>query len=136
MADEPAQTNITDEGAYRGATVTTLVSTHDRGSLEFNQRVGQGDPFGPEPAVPDPHITSLNPNTASAAAGAVTVTVTGTDFVSGSVIEIDHAAAPTTYVSATSLTTSYDPSTVGAKQFTVRNPNEEESNSVAFTVTA
>jgi IPT/TIG domain len=129
----PDQTNITDEGAYRGATVTTLVTTHDRGSMDYNRRVGEGDPFGP--AGPDPSITSLNPNTASAAAGAVTVTVTGTLFVSGSTIEIDQAAVPTTFVSATSLTTSYDPSTTGVKQFTVRNPNNEESNSVPFTVT-
>lgn len=127
-----AKTNITDTPGD-GTTTTTLVATHDRGSMDFNTRVGQGDEFGPEP---DPSITSLSPNTASAAAGAVTVTVTGTNFVSGSKIEIDQAAVPTTYVSATSLTTSYDPTTEGAKQFTVRNPNDEESNSVAFTVTA
>jgi hypothetical protein len=85
---------------------------------------------------PDPSITSLAPNTASAAGGAVTVTVTGTNFVSGSVIEINQAAVPTTFVSATSLTTSYDPTVAGTVVFTVRNPNDEESNGVNFIVGA
>lgn len=130
----PDRTNITDTPGD-GTTITTLVTTHDRGSQDFNRRVGEGDPFGPAQPVPDPAITSLSPNTASAAAGAVTITVTGTDFVSGSTIEIDQAAVPTTFVSATSLTTSYDPATEGTKQFTVRNPSNQESNSVPFTVT-
>jgi hypothetical protein len=85
---------------------------------------------------PDPAITTLTPNTTSAAGGAVTVTVTGTNFVSGSTIEIDQVAVPTTFVSATSLTTSYDPSTAGTVVFTVRNPNDEESNGVNFIVGA
>jgi len=90
------------------------------------------------PTVPDPSITSLAPNTAVAGSGPVTVTVTGTDFVAGSVIEINQSAVPTTFVSATNLTTSYDPLTVGDKTFTVRNGGSggEESNPSSFTVTA
>ena len=91
---------------------------------------------GGTPGVPDPHIDSLAPNSGSAAAGPIAVTVTGTNFEAGSVVEVDQAALATTFVSATSLTTSYDPATVGTKLFTVRNPNEEESNSVPFTVAA
>lgn len=89
--------------------------------------------------VPDPTISSLSPNTAVAGSGPVTVTVTGTNFVSGSsAIEINQVAVPTTFVSATSLTTSYDPLVAGDKTFTVRNggPGGEESNSSTFTVTA
>jgi IPT/TIG domain len=90
------------------------------------------------PQVPDPAITTLVPNTGSAAAGPVTVQVNGSNFLPGSVIEINQAAAPTTYVSATRLTTSYDPATTGTVQFTVRNGGAggQESNSVPFTVTA
>jgi hypothetical protein len=84
----------------------------------------------------DPHINSLTPATASAAAGAVTVTVAGYNFEAGSVVEIATAAQPTTYVSPTALTVSYDPAAAGTFFFTVRNPNDEESNSVAFTVAA
>jgi hypothetical protein len=84
----------------------------------------------------DPTITTLAPPTGSAAGGAISITVTGTNFWPGSVVEIDQVAQPTTYVSATSLTTSYDPTTAGTRTFTVRNPNDEESNSVSFVVGA
>ncbi len=86
----------------------------------------------------DPHITSVSPTTIAAPAAAALVTVTGTNFVSGSVIEFNQAPAPggTTFVSATSLTTMFDPVAAGSVNVTVRNPNEEESNTVVITVTA
>jgi len=93
-------------------------------------RLDVGDPG----AVPDPRIASLSPATVAAAAGAVTVTVNGSDFLPTAVIEIDNVAVPTTYVNQTRLTTSYDPTTAGTKQFTVRQ-GPEESNNSAFTVT-
>lgn len=84
----------------------------------------------------DPSITTLAPSTVLASAGPTTITVTGTNFEAGSVVEVNQAAQPTTFVSATSLTISYDPTVAGTVMFTVRNPNEEESNSVAFVVGA
>src|SRR3954470_14582674 len=86
--------------------------------------------------VPDPHIDTLSPTSGSAAGGAFVVTVTGTDFEPSSVIEINQVAVPTTYVSATQVTTSFDPTVVGTVQFTVRNTSGQESNSVPFTVGA
>jgi hypothetical protein len=91
---------------------------------------------GGTPGVPDPHIDTLAPSSGSAAAGPITITVTGSNFEAGSVVEVDQAPVTTAFVSATSLTATYDPSTTGTKLFTVRNPNEEESNSVPFTVAA
>jgi hypothetical protein len=90
------------------------------------------------PTVPDPSITSLAPNTAVAGSGPVTVTVTVTNFLSGSVVEVDQVAKATTFVSATSLTASYDPLVAGPHSFTVRNGGAggEESNPSIFTVTA
>jgi hypothetical protein len=85
---------------------------------------------------PDPSITTLTPSTVSAAAGPTTITVAGTNFEAASIVEVNQVAQSTTYVSPTSLTISYDPSTVGTVQFTVRNPNDEESNSVPFVVGA
>ena len=38
--------------------------------------------------------------------------------------------------SATSVTGTYDPTVEGTVQFTVRNPSDAESNSMAFVVTA
>lgn len=84
----------------------------------------------------DPRISSLAPNTASASSGPITVTVNGSNFESGSVVEIDGAAQATTFVSATRLTVSYDPSTAGTVIFTVRNPDALESNNSPFVVTA
>lgn len=90
-----------------------------------------------ENAVPgaDPGITSLAP-----AAGVVdqlaTVTVTGDGYVSGSTVEADGAALPTTFVDATHLTADITPTTAGTVQFTVRNPDDMESNGMAFAVTA
>jgi len=97
---------------------------------------GQPDWENPGGTVNDPHINSIAPATLAAPAAATVMTVTGTQFVSGSVIEIDHVAVATTFVSATSLTTSWDPTVAKAYIFTVRNPNEEESNSFSYTVTA
>jgi len=84
----------------------------------------------------DPSITSLVPNTGSAAAGPISVQVNGTRFEAGSVVEVAQAPVTTVYVSATQLTATFDPPAAGTVQFTVRNPNEEESNSVPFTVSA
>lgn len=95
-----------------------------------------GWPHGDGETGTDPHITSLSPSTLPVTASATTITVTGLNFVSGSEIEINHVARATTFVSATSLTTSWDPTVAGTMEFTVRNPNEEESNSVNFIVTA
>ena len=86
--------------------------------------------------IVDPHINSLVPSTVSAAAGATTITVNGTNFEAGSEVEINGAPQVTTYVSPTALTISYDPTVAATVMFTVRNPNEEESNSVAFVVGA
>lgn len=92
--------------------------------------------YPPAVYAPDPQITTLTPNTVSAAAGPTTVTVTGTNFDEDSVVEINQAAQTTTYVSPTSLTVSYDPTVAGTVQFTVRNTSDEESNSVPFVVGA
>lgn len=89
------------------------------------------------PGPVDPSITSLDPTTGSAAAGPLTVTVHGSNFEAGSVVEVDQLPATSTvFVSATELTATFDPSAAGTVQFTVRNPNDEESNSVPFVVGA
>jgi hypothetical protein len=84
----------------------------------------------------DPAISSLAPSTLPASAGATAITVTGARFVSGSVVEVNQAPVTTTYVSATQLTATFDPTVAGTVTFTVRNPNDEESNGQPFVVTA
>ena len=89
------------------------------------------------PTVPDPTIVSLSPSTAVAGSGSTVITVTGTNFLAGSVVEADQAALPTTFVSATSLTAPYVVGTEGTVRFTVRNGGSggEESNGSDFIVT-
>ena len=52
-----------------------------------------------------PTLTSIAPTTAVHGGADGTITCTGTKFVTGSVIQFNGVAQPTTYVSATSLTT-------------------------------
>lgn len=98
--------------------------------------LGQGGvgPGGGPPGDNDPSLTSIAPPGVLAEAGATLLTLTGNDFVAGSVIEIDQVAVPTTFVNSTTLTTSFDPSVPGRLMFSVRNPNAEESNSRPFIV--
>ena len=84
---------------------------------------------------PNPQIHTLTPNTVSAAAGPITVTVDGFAFRPSSVVEINQIAQTTTYVSGTRLTISFNPTVAATVQFTVRD-GEGESNSVPFVVGA
>jgi hypothetical protein len=123
----PGLTNITDEGSRRGTTDTKLVDDHDRGAHDF-YTTGDSTPAAPV-------LSSISPTTVAAAAGAGTVTMTGTGFRDGAVIRIDGREVATTFVSATSLTTSYDPTTAGTRQFTVRNPDGDTTVAKPFVVT-
>jgi hypothetical protein len=84
----------------------------------------------------DPTIATLTPSTVAASAAATLITVEGSNFAADSVIEIDQVAVATTFVDDTTLTTSYDPTVAATVQFSVRNANEAESNSVPFVVSA
>jgi hypothetical protein len=63
--------------------------------------------------TPTPAISSITPTSLSAGASAQTITVMGSGFISGSVIEVGGVAEVTTYVSSTELT-----ATVPAAQLT------------------
>ena len=94
---------------------------------------GLGDGGGTAPPS-DPSITVLIPDFAQAGSGPVDVAVKGTNFAEGCQVEVDGAAVPTVYTSATSVTGTYDPTVEGVVQFTVRNPSDAESNNAPFVV--
>jgi hypothetical protein len=76
-------------------------------------------------ANPVPTITGLNPASAVAGSPAFTLTVTGTNFVSGSLVRWNGANRPTTFVSGTQLTAAIpaaDVATTGNASVTVFNP--------------
>ena len=71
-----------------------------------------------------PTITSISPSTATAGGAGFTLTVNGTGFVTGSIVQVNGAARTTTFVSATQLTAGVlasDIATLGTDEITVFN---------------
>jgi hypothetical protein len=90
--------------------------------------------------VSGPKISSINPSSAMAGGPAFPLTVSGTGFVSTSVVKFNGAAKTTTFVSAIQLTaaiTAADIATAGTVTVTVTNPvSGGTSNTVSFTINA
>lgn len=87
---------------------------------------------------PPPAITSLSPSNATAGGAAFTLTVTGTAFVSGAVVNFNGTAATTTFVSSTQLTAAIpatDIATGGAVNVTITNPAPGGGTSAPATFT-
>ena len=85
------------------------------------------------------HLTSLSPNAARAGSASFTMTVTGTGFVSGAVVNWNGSARTTTFVSATQLKAvvhTSDLAAQGTAQVTAVNPGASASNALTFTVIA
>lgn len=88
---------------------------------------------------PAPTIASLNANSATAGGTAFTLTVTGTNFLSSSVVQWNGSARPTTFASSTSLQaaiTAADIAAGGTAMVTVFNPapGGGTSSGLAFTI--
>lgn len=84
-----------------------------------------------------PTITGLSPNYILVNSPATTITVTGTLFVSGSVVHWGTASLITTYVNATTLTAVVPVAnlkTLGSFPISVWNPGPSASNTVMLTV--
>ena len=85
-----------------------------------------------------PTLTTLSPSSAVAGGPAFSLTVNGSNFVSGSVVRWNGANRPTTFVSATQLTaalTAADIAAAGSASLTVQNPGGAVSNALTFTIT-
>jgi Domain of unknown function (DUF1929)/Kelch motif len=90
-------------------------------------------------SVTAPALMSLSPSSATAGGPAFTLTVNGSNFVSGSVVQWNGAARTTTFVSATQLTAAIpasDISAAGTAQVRVVNPDGATSNALTFTITS
>jgi len=88
---------------------------------------------------PAPIVTTLSPAVTSAGAGAFTLTVSGSNFVSGSEVRWNGAARPTTFVSSTQLTAAIPTSDIaiaGTAQVSVFNSSSGISNSLSFSITS
>jgi IPT/TIG domain len=80
-----------------------------------------------------PVISNVTPATFSA--GAYTLTVTGSDFVSGAQVLFGGAAVSTAFVSSTKLTATGSEASAGMFGVSVSNPNPGSSTSSAINVT-
>ncbi|HEY3743112.1 MAG TPA: IPT/TIG domain-containing protein, partial [Bryobacteraceae bacterium] len=90
---------------------------------------------GPPP--PLPVITSVAPATALTGASATPITINGSGFVQGAVVQFAGAAVSTQFVGATQLTallTATQLAQGGVFTIQVINPNGDQSNTVTFTV--
>ena len=88
---------------------------------------------------PAPTLTSISPASATAGSTATTMVVSGSNFVSGAVVNWNGTALPTTFSSATSLSASITSTllaTAGTATITVSNPSPSLgiSGSLTFTI--
>jgi YVTN family beta-propeller protein len=102
---------------------------------------GGGSASQPPPSKsnPTPAVISISPNSVAAGAAAFTLTVNGTNYVTGSMIVFGGSALATTFVSSTQLNASIPASSIAAagdSTVTVTNPapGGGTSNSITFTV--
>jgi YVTN family beta-propeller protein len=93
----------------------------------------------PPPQNPIPAITTINPGASAVGGGAFTLTVGGSNFVSGSVVRWNGSNLPTAFVDSHELTAQVPASDVaasGVADITVFNPapGGGSSNSVTFSI--
>lgn len=90
---------------------------------------------------PPPSVTSLSPNTAPAGSPGLTLTVNGSDFISGAVLQWNGAARPTTFVSSSQLSAAISAadlvggSDIVTVMVNVVNPDGAPSNPQSFAIT-
>jgi len=87
---------------------------------------------------PSPSLSSISPSSVSAGSGAFTLTLNGSNFVSGSVVRVNGSSRSTTFVSSTQLTAAIPASDVassGSVSITVANSAPGGGTSAAVTLT-
>jgi hypothetical protein len=87
---------------------------------------------------PVPNLTSISPTSATAGGAAFTLTVNGSNFISGSTVRWGSTSKSTSYVSSTQVTASItagDIATAGTVAVTVFNPTPGGGTSDALTFT-
>jgi fibronectin type 3 domain-containing protein len=132
-------TGLQDGTTYRFA---ATVYNQDRMESGFSNEVTYTTPPGTITGNPNPvpTLTSISPSTINAGEAGGTLTVTGTNFISGSVVRWNGSNRTATYVSATQLNAvipASDLTTAGTASVTVFNPTPGggTSGGVTFTIT-
>ncbi|HOS48099.1 MAG TPA: hypothetical protein PLG57_05655 [Bacteroidia bacterium] len=112
----------------------------------FNPTPGGGTSAGitftiSVPVNPTPILTGINPSSAVAGSSSFTLTVSGSSFISGSIVKWNGTALTTTFVNASQLTAvvpATNISTAGTATVTVFNPTPGggTSSGINFTITS
>ncbi|MBA3947370.1 MAG: hypothetical protein H0X37_22780 [Herpetosiphonaceae bacterium] len=127
--------SITAADIATAGTATVTVTNPSPGGGTSN-----GLPFQVAPPNPIPTIKTLNPASASAGGPSFTLTVNGTNFVNGSIVQWNGSARTTQFVGKLKLTATIpaaDIATAGTATVTVLNPTPGggTSNGVPFQIT-
>ena len=112
-----------------GASASTTLSTPKRITFDYVRYFTQGGLA--------PTVTGLSPSVATAGGAAFTLTVIGTNFVSGAKIRWNGSDRVTTFMSATQLQANIlatDIATAGTIPVTVLNPDGNLSNMMNFEI--
>lgn len=128
----PATANMAPPGLY----MLFVVNSTGVPSVGSIVRLGSTAPT-PPPPPPAPALSSLSPSSATAGGPAFTLTVNGSNFVSGATVRWNGAARATTFVSGTQLRAAVaagDIAAQGTAQVSVVNPDGSSSGTLPFTV--
>jgi len=88
-------------------------------------------------AAAAPTLSSISPSAATAGSGPITLTATGSSFMSNSVLQVNGSARSTTFISGTQLSTtltSSDLAIAGSLAITASTPGGGTSSALVFTV--
>jgi len=114
------QVNIPSSAiAVAGTPLVTVANSDGNPSVAVSFTVNS-------PVNPVPTATSISPSSVPAGNGAITLTITGANFVQGSTVQVNGGSRTTTFVSPTSLIAALlanDFSHIGMLSVTVNNPN-------------
>jgi hypothetical protein len=124
---------------FLSGTTLTLTATFADGSTASGTATVSATAPTPPPPAPAPTLSSLSPNSATAGGAAFTLTVNGTNFVSGAVVKWNGAPRTTTFGSTTQLTAAIPASDIasqGTANVTVANPDSQTSGAQTFTIAA
>jgi hypothetical protein len=128
-------------GLVAGQTYYFRVYEYNTTGVPFNTTTATGNPNSTTINFPTPTLTSISPTSAFAGGSTFTLTATGTDFYSSSVINWNGSAKTTTFVNATTLTasiTAADIASAGTATVTITNPTPGggTSSGQTFTINA
>jgi len=133
--------NVTASSAVTPATLTISVNPTGlnpgtyTGSIQIDPQTGVQVNFSVFAAAPT--VTAISPASVPVGSGTIVITISGSGFQQGAMVQLNGAAFLTTFVDSRTLQITLDKSNLtqpGTLSFTVLNPQSVPSNPVTFTI--